>query len=55
MTLRGVPTEGVAVAKKMGKSVRQPTRKPGIERYNRIVLAAEALILEARFTGGYYA
>ena len=25
---------------------RQPTRKPGIERYNRIVLAAEALILE---------
>ena len=46
MTLWGVLKEGVVVAKKMGNPARQPTRKPGIERYNRIVLAAEALILE---------
>lgn len=43
----GVLTEGVVVAKKMGKPARQPTRKPGIERYSRIMLATEALILEA--------
>jgi len=35
------------VAKRTTKQTRLPTRKPGIERYNRIVLAAEALILEA--------
>jgi len=35
------------VAKKAAKSTRLPTRKPGIERYNRIIEAAEALILEA--------
>lgn len=35
------------MAKKTTKTTRLPTRKPGIERYNRIVLAAEALILEA--------
>ena len=34
------------MAKKKTQSPRQPTRKPGIERYNRIVQAAEALILE---------
>ena len=34
------------MAKKTTKTTRLPTRKPGIERYNRIVLAAEALILE---------
>jgi len=35
------------VVKKATKTTRLPSRKPGIERYNRIVLAAEALILEA--------
>ena len=35
------------MAKKIIKTTRLPTRKPGIERYNRIVLAAEALILDA--------
>ena len=35
------------MAKKTTKAVRLPTRKPGIERYSRIVLAAESLILEA--------
>ena len=35
------------VAKKAAKPARLPTRKPGIERYNRIIEAAEALILEA--------
>ena len=35
------------VAKKAAKPTRLPTRKPGIERYNRIIEAAEALILEA--------
>lgn len=35
------------MAKKLGKPARQPMRKPGIERYNRIVQAAEALILES--------
>jgi len=34
------------VAKKITKSTRKPTRKPGIERYNRIIEAAEGLILE---------
>ena len=34
------------MAKKKTQSPRQPTRKPGIERYNRIVRAAEELILE---------
>ena len=36
-----------SVAKKPVKPTRLPTRKPGIERYNRIIEAAEALILEA--------
>jgi len=36
-----------SVAKKTDKPTRLPTRKPGIERYNRIIEAAEALILEA--------
>ena len=35
------------MAKKMGKATRQPTRKPGVERYNRIIAAAEYLIIEA--------
>ena len=35
------------MAKKMDKAARQPTRKPGVERYNRIIAAAEQLILEA--------
>tara|TARA_B100001057_G_scaffold385593_1_gene392364 strand:+ start:1559 stop:2104 length:546 start_codon:yes stop_codon:yes gene_type:complete len=35
------------VLKKTVKQTRLPTRKPGIERYNRIIEAAEALILEA--------
>ena len=35
------------MAKKTAKPNRLPTRKPGIERYNRIIEAAEALILEA--------
>ena len=35
------------MVKKTTKTTRLPSRKPGIERYNRIVLAAEALILEA--------
>ncbi len=34
------------MAKKITKSTRKPTRKPGIERYNRIIEAAEGLILE---------
>ena len=36
-----------SLAKKVVKSARLPTRKPGIERYNRIIEAAETLILEA--------
>ena len=36
-----------SVANKAAKSARLPTRKPGIERYNRIIEAAEVLILEA--------
>mgnify|MGYP002010682404 FL=1 len=35
------------MAKTATKSKRLPTRKPGIKRYNRIIEAAEALILEA--------
>ena len=35
------------MANKMGKPTRQPTRKPGVERYNRMIAAAEQLILEA--------
>ena len=35
------------MAKRIIKTTRLPTRKPGIERYNRIVLAAEALIRDA--------
>ena len=35
------------MAKKTTKAVRLPIRKPGIERYSSIVLAAESLILEA--------
>ncbi|MGB2361520.1 MAG: TetR/AcrR family transcriptional regulator, partial [Luminiphilus sp.] len=35
------------MVKKTDKPTRLPTRKPGIERYNRIIEAAEALILEA--------
>lgn len=35
------------MAKKIGKPSRQPTRKPGVARYNRIIAAAEHLILEA--------
>ena len=38
---------GSSVVKKTDKPTRLPTRKPGIERYNRIIEAAEALILEA--------
>jgi AcrR family transcriptional regulator len=40
------------VAKKTTKSTRKPTRKPGIERYNRIIEAAEELILEANSLQG---
>ena len=39
--------QGSSVVKKTDKPTRLPTRKPGIERYNRIIEAAEALILEA--------
>lgn len=45
MGVRGIG--GNQVAKKATQSKRLPTRKPGIERYNRIIEAAEALILEA--------
>ena len=34
------------------KPVRQPRRRPGIERYNRIVNSAEELILEAGSLNG---
>ena len=40
------------MAKKKTKSTRKPTRKPGIERYNRIIEAAEGLILEAKSLQG---
>jgi AcrR family transcriptional regulator len=40
------------VAKKATKPTRKPTRKPGIERYNRIIEAAEELILEANSLQG---
>ena len=40
------------MAKKTAKSTRKPTRKPGIERYNRIIEAAEGLILEANSLQG---
>jgi AcrR family transcriptional regulator len=40
------------VAKKTTKATRKPTRKPGIERYNRIIEAAEGLILEANSLQG---
>lgn len=40
------------MAKKITKSTRKPTRKPGIERYNRIIEAAEELILEANSLQG---
>ena len=40
------------MAKKKTKSTRKPTRKPGIERYNRIIEAAEGLILEANSLQG---
>jgi AcrR family transcriptional regulator len=40
------------VAKKTIKAPRKPTRKPGIERYNRIIEAAEGLILEANSLQG---
>ena len=40
------------MAKKTTKSTRKPTRKPGIERYNRIIEAAEGLILEANSLQG---
>ena len=40
------------MAKKITKSTRKPTRKPGIERYNRIIGAAEGLILEANSLQG---
>ena len=36
-----------SLAKTAAKPARLPTRKPGIERYNRIIEAAEVLILEA--------
>lgn len=35
------------MAKKTNIPARQPLRKPGVERYNRIIAAAEHLILEA--------
>ena len=40
------------MAKKTAKPTRKPTRKPGIERYNRIIEAAEGLILEANSLQG---
>ncbi|MEL0259773.1 MAG: TetR/AcrR family transcriptional regulator [Halieaceae bacterium] len=40
------------MAKKTIKAPRKPTRKPGIERYNRIIEAAEGLILEANSLQG---
>ena len=40
------------MAKKATKPTRKPTRKPGIERYNRIIEAAEGLILEANSLQG---
>ena len=40
------------MAKRTTKPTRKPTRKPGIERYNRIIEAAEALILEANSLQG---
>lgn len=40
------------MAKKITKPTRKPTRKPGIERYNRIIEAAEELILEANSLQG---
>lgn len=40
------------MAKKTTKPTRKPTRKPGIERYNRIIEAAEGLILEANSLQG---
>ena len=40
------------MAKKATKLTRKPTRKPGIERYNRIIEAAEELILEANSLQG---
>ena len=40
------------MAKKITKSTRKPTRKPGIERYSRIIEAAEGLILEANSLQG---
>lgn len=40
------------MAEKITKSTRKPTRKPGIERYNRIIEAAEGLILEANSLQG---
>lgn len=40
------------MAKKTTKATRKPTRKPGIERYNRIIEAAEGLILEANSLQG---
>ena len=40
------------MAKKTTKPTRTPTRKPGIERYNRIIEAAEGLILEANSLQG---
>ena len=40
------------MAKKTTKPTRKPTRKPGIERYNRIIEAAEELILEANSLQG---
>ena len=47
ITLRSDGIQGSSVVKKAEKPTRLPTRKPGIERYNRIIEAAEALILEA--------
>ena len=40
------------MAKKATKPTRKPTRKPGIERYNRIIEAAEELILDANSLQG---
>ena len=40
------------MAKKTTKPTRKPTRKPGIERYNRIIEAAEELILDANSLQG---
>ena len=47
ITLRSDGIQGGAVVKKAEKPTRLPTRTPGSERYNRIIEAAEALILEA--------